>query len=115
MLRSKFIVPALSALCLLGSQAVLPAAFASPARTHAPLHAYAGVKTVKLRLTNNSGEVMKIQAGEAPITVEPGQTVKLNVAVGTKIVNLDATKSHAAGEVLTQVSTALDGATIKVS
>ena len=115
MLRSRIAVPVVSALCLLALQASVPVAYASPVRASANMHAFVGTKMVKLHLTNNTGETLKVQMGNTSMTIEAGQTVDLNVSAGTKIVNLEATKNHAAGEILTEVSSAISGATIKVS
>lgn len=116
MLRSKLMVPAVTAVCLFASQALLPVAYAAaPFAAGTPGHAFIGAKMVKMHVTNESTAPLKIQAGDQPITIEPGKSVDLNLAIGTRIVNIEATPTHAAGEVLVQVSGSLSGATLKVS
>lgn len=109
MFRSKLMIPALT-VCIFASQAILTAAYAAT-----PGHATTAIKLVKLHVANKSSAPMKLQVGEEAISIEPGKSIDLNVAVGTRIINVDATAKHAAGEVLAQVTTALSGATLQIS
>jgi hypothetical protein len=117
MFRSKLIVPALVVACLLGSQAVVPSvASASVLRAadHSVLPMF-GNKVVKLSLANNTSNALDVKVGETPMTIAPGATVQVSAPAGTKIVVATATSSHAAGDVLAEVSSELSGATIRIN
>ena len=116
MFRNKLMVSALSTVCLLSSQALFAtAASASPLRANVNVQAFKGPKLVKLSLANASTETIHLMVGEEAMSLEPGKTVQINVATGTKIVNVDATKTHGANEMITQVSKELSGATLRIS
>lgn len=112
MFRTKMIASALSAVCVLSSLA--PVASATVLRTNSAAHMFLGSKTVKLSLHNASTETMTVTCGAQSMTIEPGKTVEVNAAVGTNLVNVNETKTHKAGEVLTQVSKDLSGATLHI-
>lgn len=114
MFRSKLFVSALSVACLVSAQAVLvPSAVASP--FHFKSAGAPGVKLVHLSLKNNGTEALRVKLGETEMTVQAGKTVPLALVAGTRIVNLDAVKNHAAGELLNVVSTDIAGATITIN
>lgn len=116
MLRRKLIVPALSVAMLLVSQAVVPfVASASPLHPVVPVHAKFGTKMVHLSLANNTTSAVEIMVGETPMSIAPGQTVKVNISAGTKIVMTAASGTHEAGSVLAQVSNEMSGATIRIN
>jgi hypothetical protein len=121
MFRSKLIVPALAVACLLGSQAVIPSmALASgPVRaivaTAPSATTSAKTKMVHLNLANKSSSPLDVTVGETPVTVAAGETVKLSAPAGAKIVVATATATHAAGDLLAQVSSDLSGATININ
>jgi hypothetical protein len=117
MFRSKLIVPALSVVCLLASQAVVPTLASASALRRAdhstqPLF---GNKVVKLSLSNNTGSSLDVKVGETPMTIAAGATVKISAVTGTKIVVATAVKDRAAGEVLAEVTSNLSGATIHIN
>ena len=116
MTRSKFLVPAITAALLIGSQGLVTRSiYASPMHSNPDAHALKTGKQVKLNVSNSSSETLQLMIGETSMTVAPGATVAVSAAEGTKIVNVEATKSHAAGEVITQVSKSLAGATLRIS
>ena len=101
---------AAAAVCAAGT------AVPAPAAVRVPGHAMFGkTKTVKLSLRNDSGAPIKLKAGETSMTVEAGKTIPLKLPEGTSITVEEATAKHAAGSVLTQVSSNLEGATIVVN
>lgn len=116
MFRSKLIVPALSAVCLLASQAVVPSASAAMSPLRAIIaQSPAGAKMVKLSLSNQSGGPLDVTVGETPVTVAAGETVKLSAPVGAKIKVATATSTREAGAVLAEVSKDLSDATIRIN
>ena len=117
MFRSKFIVPALSAVCLLASQAVVPTpVFASVLRAdHPVMPMFRGNKMVNLNLANKTTTPLDVKVGETPMTIEPGKTVKISAEAGSKITVVTASATHAAGSVLAEISKDLSGATISIN
>jgi hypothetical protein len=116
MFRSKLIVPVLSVVCLLASQAVVPTlAVASPLRTNISMQPFFGAKMVKLSLANNTKSPLDIKVGDTAMTIAPGATMPVAAPAGTKITFATAVTTHAAGEVLTQLSPELSGVTIRVN
>lgn len=116
MFRSKLMIPALSAVCLLASQAVVP----SVAMAASPLRAIvaqspAGAKMVKLNLTNSSAAPLDLKVGETAVTLAAGETVKLSAPEGAKIVVATATSTREAGAVIAQVSRDLSDANIRIN
>jgi hypothetical protein len=92
------------------------AMYAAPVAVHAPVYAmYGNVKTVKFTLHNNTNQVLKVKAGDTDLTLEPGKTVALKLAIGQKVVAAEQTQSHQAGEVLVVASDSLSDATIHLN
>ena len=112
MFRSKLIVPAVLSACFLGL--VPTSLYASPLHL-APTHAFLGSKLVKLSVCNSSAQALQLKIGETAMTIAPGATVPVSAEVGAKIVNVEATSTHAAGEVITEVSKTLSGAILRIS
>ena len=117
MFRSKLIVPALSAVCLLASQAVVPsmAVAASPIRAIVAATPFAGAKMVHLSLANALTTSIDLKVGETPVTIAAGETIKLSAPAGAKITVVNAVPTHEAGSLLAQVGTNMSGATIRVN
>jgi hypothetical protein len=119
MFRSKFVVPALSVVCLLASQAVIPAvASASTLRVRPntsvqPL-IHSKSKMVDMNIANNTGSVLEVKVGDTPMKIETGQTVKVSAPAGTKII-VTASSNHEVGSTLAELTTDLAGATIRVN
>ena len=89
---------------------------ASAAAVHAPMHAmFSKTKMIKLNLRNDTGSPVKLKAGDASVTLDAGKVMPLKLAEGTSITVEEATAHHPAGSVLTQVSTALEGATLVIN
>jgi hypothetical protein len=78
------------------------------------LHASSHVKKVQLALRNDSGTSMEFMVGNDVVTLDAGKTVALNILVETRIVLDKANSTHAAGELIAEVSKDLDGATLHV-
>ncbi len=89
------------------------ATYAAPASLHVPVHAMFGkTKLVKFNLRNDSQSPMKLKAGESAMTIEAGKSVSVQLPVGTRVTADEDTTTHKAGDLLAQVSTDLNGATI---
>jgi hypothetical protein len=116
MFRSKLIIPALSAVCLFSSQAVVPPpVMASPLRTNLSIQPIFGNKMVKLNLANNTGSPLDVKVGDTPMTIAPGKTVPVSAPAGTKITVVTAFATHGVGTVLAEISPDMSGATIRVN
>lgn len=109
MIRRSLLVAPIAAACLLLSQGL----YASPVNLHAPVNAmFARSKTVKFQLHNGSASPMDLKVGETILTVKAGETVKLDLAPGTRILTSSATSTHPAGTIVLEVSTEFSGATV---
>jgi hypothetical protein len=87
--------------------------YASPVNLHAPLNAmFAKEKTVKLSLRNGSPASVEVKVGEELMTLTAGQSVNLNLPVGTRIVANTDTSTIKAGTLIAQVSKDLNGAVV---
>ena len=101
---------ALSAACLLSSQAV----FASSLR-NVPVHAmFAKTSSVHLNLHNISESTVELKVGEQVVTIAAGKTISVNVPPGTKIVTNTATKLHPAGELVFEAASDFNNATVSI-
>ena len=90
-----------------------PAVHAAPTSIHAPLNAmFAKEKTVKLSLHNGSTASVELRVGADLVTLTAGQSVSLNLPVGTRIVANSDTLSVKAGTLITEVSKELSGAVL---
>lgn len=115
MFRSKLMIPALSAVCLLASQAVVPSAFAASPLRAIVAQSPAGAKMVKLNLTNSSSAALDLKVGETALTIAVGETIKLSAPEGAKIVVATATGTREAGSIIAQVSRDLSDANIRIN
>jgi hypothetical protein len=117
MFRSKLIVPALSVMCLLASQAVVPslAMASSPLRAIVAAAPVPGAKMVHLNLCNNTTTSLDMKVGDTPVTLAVGETVQLSAPAGAKITLLTAVTTHEAGSIVAEVSKDMSGATIHVN
>ena len=105
----------IAAMVLAGSILASEAAFASPLALHAPVHAmYGNQNMVKFNLRNGTNDVIKLKAGETELSIQPGKTVAVKLAVGEKVVAEEASTKLAAGEVLATATTSLSNATIVI-
>jgi hypothetical protein len=57
---------------------------------------------------------MELKAGEEIIKLEAGKPTTVTVPEGTRVVSNTATTSHQIGSLITEVNTALNGATIHI-
>jgi hypothetical protein len=57
---------------------------------------------------------MQLKVGEQIVSLDPGKTVAVKIPVGTRIVVNAATPKHPAGELIAEVTTALDNATVAI-
>jgi hypothetical protein len=92
------------------------AMFAAPLAVHSPVHAmFSRDKLVKFNLHNSTNAPIKVKAGDAEMTLEPGQDTPVKLAVGTKVVVQEATAHYTEGSVLAVVSSELSDATVKLN
>lgn len=109
--RSLFVAP-IAVACLLASQAL----YASPINMSASVNAmFARSKTVKFQLHNGSSSPMELKAGDKVVTVKAGETIRLDLPAGTRIVTNAATNTHPAGTIVLEVSTGFDGSTVTLN
>ena len=80
-----------------------------------PVRAMFGTgKMVNFSVRNDSKSELKLQCGEQMITVAPGQTSKLKVPSGSKVMLAEAFGDRAAGTLLTTADPILNGTTLGV-
>jgi hypothetical protein len=92
-----------------------PAVCAVSSNVPSPGHAmFAKSKTVKVALRNDSGSPLELKVGDEIVSLDAGKSVALKLAVGTRIVVNAATDKHTAGELLAEVSAALDNTTLTI-
>jgi len=109
MIRRSLLIAPIAVTCLFASQVL----HASPVNMHTPLNAmFARSKTVKFQLHNGSESPMDLKVGETVLTVKAGETVKLDLAAGTRILTNSATTTHPAGTLVLEVSTMFSGSTV---
>jgi hypothetical protein len=111
MIRRSVLAASMVAVCALS----VPTLHASSVNVAPPVHAFFGSKTVKLSVKNDSGVTIEIRAGESVMTLEAGKAMAVNLPVGTRVTTTTATKAHAAGDLLFEVSSSLSGATVRIS
>ena len=115
MFRNKLILSAaLAAACLVASQSTFAAPVAAVHGTGMG-HMFLGSKMVKLSIANSGTEPLNLMLGTQAMTIQPGKTVDVQAAVGSSITVVNDTRSHKAGDVITQVTKDLSGATLRVS
>ena len=73
------------------------------------------VKTISFSLRNDSAAPVTIQAGDQQFTVEPGKTTQMKLAIGVQVIAVNGTTHIAAGSVVTQVNSTLQGNTLAIS
>lgn len=109
MLRRAIFVAPLAVACLFASQAV----YASPVPFAGSVHAmFSKTKMVKFELHNASPSSLDLRAGEKVMTVKVGETITIDLPVGTRIVTNTASNAHPAGTLVLQVAAGFDGTTV---
>jgi len=109
MIRRPFLVAPIAIVCLFASQAI----YASPVNRITPINAmFARSKTVKFQLRNASAESMDLKAGDTALTLKAGETLKLELPTGTRIVTITANSTHPAGTLVLEVASAFSGSTV---
>jgi hypothetical protein len=89
--------------------------YAAPVNIHTPVHAsIAKNKVVKLAMRNDSGSLVELKVGDQAMSLDAGKTVALKLPVGTRILVTATTPTHQAGELLAEVSTDMNNATIAI-
>jgi len=69
-------------------------------------------QSVKFNVRNQSGADIELRAGDKVLTVAKGQTMGVNLPVGTRIVTTTASAKREAGSVICEVSANLKDATV---
>lgn len=112
MIRRLSLVAPIAIACLCATQAI----YASPLNMAAPVNAmFARSKTVKFQLHNASALTMDLKAGDTVMTLKAGETIKVDLAPGTRIVTNSATNAHPAGTLVLEVSTEFNGSTVTLN
>lgn len=75
---------------------------------------FARTQNVKVALRNDSGSQMQLKVGEQVVSIDAGKTVSIKTEVGTRIVVNAATSTHQAGELLAEVTSQMDNATVSI-
>lgn len=89
------------------------AVYAAPMSIHAPVQAMFGkTKLVTFHLRNDSTAPMKLKAGDSAMTIEAGKSVEVKLPVGARVVADEDSPTHKTGQLIAEVSSSLDGATI---
>lgn len=114
MFRSKFILPVVSAVCLVATQAAVKPAFAASPLRAIVAQSAVGAKLIKLNLNNTTSSPLDLKVGDTDVTLAAGETVKLSAPVGAKITVANATSTRQAGDIIVQVSKDLSDATIRI-
>ena len=88
--------------------------YASPTLgVRVPVQAKIGkTKMVSVNLRNDSKQPIKVKAGDAELTLEPGKLTPVKLSAGQTIVAQETSPERAAGTVIATVTSGLDGATI---
>ncbi|HEX9201406.1 MAG TPA: hypothetical protein VF865_17750 [Acidobacteriaceae bacterium] len=108
-MRNRFVFAAI----VVAGLAVPSAVYAAPVDVPTPVHAMPiKGKTVKLALRNDSGSPVELKVGDQVMSLDAGKSVALKLPAGTRILMNTPTPTHAAGELITEVSTALNNATL---
>ena len=104
-------VSSLAALAL----AAAPALHASPLSITNPVHAsFSKEKTVSISFRNDTSAPLELKVGDSLMKVEAGKTLALHLPVGTKVVANTSTPNLAAGSLIAEVATFLNGATLSI-
>jgi hypothetical protein len=92
------------------------AAFAAPATSiHAPVHAFFGKShIVKVTLHNDGQQPLTLKSGDQEWTLQPGKEASVKLTEGDKVIAETASPDHAAGDVVLQAISTLDGATVRI-
>jgi hypothetical protein len=89
--------------------------YAAPTNVPSPARiVYVTNQTVKLNLRNDTGSQMELKVGEQVVSLEAGKTVSIKAQVGTRIVVNAATSTHQAGELIAEVGSSMDNATLRI-
>ena len=89
------------------------AVYAQPAAFHAPVNAmFSHVKTVSFSMRNDTKTSIKVKAGDKEMTLDPGKAQDVKLALGEKVVAVEAAGNYQAGAVLAVASSQLSDTTI---
>ena len=107
----QILATSVTALALVSTTAV----YAAPTSISSPVHAvYTNGKMVKISFRNDSGAPLELKVGDNIMKVQTGATLSLKLPEGSKVIANTATPKLAAGSVVTEVASYLDGATLAI-
>lgn len=107
-IRRSLIALSMVAVCALSAPA-------SHASIFHPVHAsLMKAATVKFSLRNDSSSDIQLRAGDDTMTLVSGKTLNLKLPVGTRITAAADTSAHKAGELVVEVASSLNGATVAI-
>lgn len=69
---------------------------------------------VKFRLRNDLKGAVDLKIGEDPITIRPGQTIKISLPIGARITVAAAISGYSAGDLIAVVGSELDDTTVAI-
>jgi hypothetical protein len=89
--------------------------YAAPTNVPSPAHiVYVKSQTVKIALRNDTSAQMELKVGDQVVSLDAGKTVSIKAQVGARIVVNAATSTHQAGELIAEVTSSLDNATVAI-
>ena len=92
------------------------AVYAAPVAAFAPMNATSGKqKPVSLSLHNNTSQAIKVTAGATDVTIAPGKTVAVKLAVGEKVVAQTESPNYHVGDVLATAAPEFNDAVITLN
>ncbi len=117
MMLSKSMLKSVVSATVLATALVPAVALAAPLHVNPSVHAFFGnkQKMVNFNLRNQTGTPIDVKAGDQTMTIASGQTVKLHLASGTRVVTATATDKREAGHLLCEVTSAISDATITLN
>ena len=105
-----------TAMVLSASMLTSGAMFAAPLAAHTPTHAkVSGQKVVKFNFRNATQAPIKVKAGDADVTLPPGEVVPMKLPVGAKVVVQEASTHYSEGTVLAVVSSDMGSETFTLN
>jgi hypothetical protein len=75
---------------------------------------FSKTKNVTVSVRNDSGSQMELKIGDQVMSLAAGKTVAMKIPVGSRIIMNSATPTHEAGQVIAEVTTALNNATVAI-
>jgi molybdopterin-binding protein len=105
--------PILAASVAIVSLAVSPTVYAAPANLNVPVHAiFVKTRMITMSVRNDSKNPIELKVGEQVMTVAPGKSLSVHVAVGTRILANAPSGNYQTGDVLADVTADMSDTTL---